>query len=179
MKHLFLSFLTASTLLVSCSTVSTDPAPTRATRTATTVTVTYARTASTIASDTTLVGPQLDVYLLPATTNADGTLSYPTTSGLKPFATITDFANPHPLSLTSVPITVQDGVPSLGVRLMLSTVNRPGRRTNAQRLTASLLINGTSRATLTESGTSFSRTAMATNGRFSTVLDTNVAGYVY
>ncbi|WP_022824015.1 hypothetical protein [Hymenobacter norwichensis] len=178
MKNLFFALL-AGLVLASCSEISTDPAPVRATRTAQTVTITYAQTASTIANDTTLQNPQLNVYVLTPTTNADGTLSYPPiTTATVPAFTTTNFASPQPFTVATN-VTVSENTPSTGIRLVLRTTNRPGRRANSQRLTASVVINGASKATVTHQGTNFSRTASATGGFFTTQLDTNVAAYAF
>jgi hypothetical protein len=178
MKHLFFALL-AGVTLASCSEISTDPAPVRATRTAQTVTITYAQTASTIANDTTLQNPRLDVYVLTPTVNTDGTLSYPAiTPTTTPAFTTTNFSAPQPFSVATN-LTVAENTPSTGIRLVLRTTNRPGRRTNAQRLTASIVVNGSSKATTTHQGTNFSRTASATGGFFTTTLDSNVAAYTF
>ncbi|UOQ67197.1 hypothetical protein [Hymenobacter volaticus] len=178
MKNIFFAVL-AGISLASCSEISTDPAPTRATRTAQTVTVTYARTASTIAGDTTLQNPRLDVYVLTPTVNTDGTLSYPPiTATSTPAFTTTDFSNPQPFSVATN-LTVTENTPSTGIRLVLRTSNRPGRRNNSQRLTASIVINGASKATATHQGSNFSRTATATGGFFTTTLESNVAAYTF
>ena len=178
MKNLFFAIL-AGVVLASCSEISTDPAPVRATRTAQTVTVSYAQTASTIANDTTLQNPRLDVYVLTPTVNADGTLSYPAiTAATTPAFTTTNFSAPQPFSVATN-VTVTENTPSTGIRLVLRTTNRPGRRSNSQRLTASIVINGASKATVTHQGTNFSRTASATGGFFTTTLDSNVAAYTF
>ena len=177
MKNL-LFLLGAALGLASCSDISTDPAPARATRTAQTVTVTYAQTASTIANDTTLLNPRLEVYVVTPTRNDDGTFSYPNVTGAAPTFTVTNFANPQPLSIATN-LTVTENTPSTGIRLVLSTTNRPGRRTNSQRLTAAVLVNGVSKATLTHTGTNFSRTATPTAGLFTTAVETNVSAFVF
>ena len=181
MKNALLLLLTGLALVsASCSEISTDPAPARATRVAQTVTVTYARTASTIANDTTLQNPRLEVYLLKPVANSDGTFSYPTLTGATPdfVATATDFANPQPITIATN-LTVTDNTPSLGVRLVLTTTNRPGRRANSQRLNAAILVNGVSKFTMVHQGLSFSRTAAPTAGVYTTALDTNVASFVF
>lgn len=178
MKNLFFAILTGLAL-ASCSEISTDPAPTRATRTAQTVTITYAQTASTIVSDTTLQNPRLDVYVLTPTANADGTFSYPAiTSTTTPAFTTTNFSAPQPFTVATN-LTVAENTPSTGIRLVLRTSNRPGRRANSQRLTATVSVNGVSKATVTHQGTNFSRTASAVSGFFTTTLDTNVAAYLF
>lgn len=177
MKQLFFALL-AGLVFSSCSEISTDPAPVRATRTAQTVTVTYAQTASTIANDTTLQNPRLDVYVLAPTVNADGTISYPTLTGATPAFTVTNFSNPQPYTVATN-VTVTENTPSTGIRLVLTTTNRPGRRTNSQSLTASVVINGTSKQTITHRGLGFSRTAAPTGGVFTTALDTNIAAYLF
>ena len=177
MKHIYLSLL-AGLALASCSEISTEPAPARVTRTAQTVTVTYARTASTIVNDTVLVNPRLDVYVLTPTVNSDGTLTYPTLTGTTPVRTITDFSNPQPISIATN-LTVAENTPNTGIRFVFSTTNRPGRRSNSQRLTASVVINGASKATFNHQGTNFSRNASATGGRYTSSSDTNVAAYTF
>lgn len=177
MKHVFFAIL-ASLALASCSEISTDPAPARTTRTAQTVTVTYAQTASTIASDTTLQNPRLDIYVVKPTVNDDGTINYPTLTGLTPSFTVTNFANPQPISIATN-LTVAENTPSTGLRFVFSTTNRPGRRANSQRLTASVVVNGTSKATFNHQGTNFSRTAAATGGMYTSTFDTNIAAYAF
>lgn len=177
MKQLFFAMLTGLAL-TSCSEISTDPAPARTTRTAQTVTVTYAQTASTIANDTTLQNPRLDVYVLVPTVNADGTISYATLTGAMPAFTVTNFSNPQPFTVATN-VTVSENTPSTGIRLVLTTTNRPGRRANSQNLTASVVINGTSKQTITHRGLGFSRTAIPAAGVFTTALDTNIAAYLF
>ena len=181
MKYAFLA-LFAGLALSSCSEISTDPAPQRATRTAKTVSVTYARTASTIADDTVLINPRLDVYVLPATVNANGTLSYGSLIGATPTVTITeaDFADPKPISIAT-DVVVTENTPSTGIRLVLSSSNLPGRRANSQSLTASVVINGVTKTpSLVHRGLGFSKTAKAgANGRFNSTLDTNIANYLF
>ena len=179
MKYLFFAIL-AGLGLASCSEISTDPAPARVTRTAQTVTINSLPTASTIANDTLLQGARLDVYTLTPTTNADGTLSFPAiTSATTPAFTTTNFTVAAQTFTVATNLTVAENTPSTGIRLVLRTTNRPGRRTNSQRLTASVVVNGANKATLTHQGTNFSRTASATGGFFTTSLDTNVAAYVF
>jgi hypothetical protein len=176
MKYLALICL-AALGLASCSEDESTPTPERITRTAQTVTLTYARTASSIVGDTLLQNPRLDVYLLRPTMNENGTMTYPTTTGATPNFSITDFSNPQPLTLaTNLSVGSQ---PDLGVRVVMTTSNRPGRRANSQRLTASLLINGTSRVSFTHTGLNFSRTATPINGVFTTTGDANVAAYLF
>ncbi|MDO7846717.1 hypothetical protein Q5H92_10145 [Hymenobacter sp. M29] len=180
MKQLFFAILAGLTL-ASCSEISTDPAPARVTRTAQTVTVTYNLTSSTIASDTLLQGAQIDVYTLKPTTNADGTLTYPAiTASTAPVFTTTAITTTAQTFTVATGLTVAENTPNLGIRVVLRSSNRPGRRTNSQRLTAAVVINGTSRATFNHQGTNFSRTAAVPSvGYFSTTGDANVAGYVY
>ncbi|HEX8429520.1 hypothetical protein [Hymenobacter sp.] len=182
MKHVFFTLL-SGLALVSCSEISTDPAPVRVTRTAQTVTINYARTASTIASDTLLVDPRLDIYVLTPTVNTDGTLSYPTLTGATPVKTIrgTEFTSAAQSYTVATNLTVSENTPSTGIRLVLSSTNRPGRRANSQRLTANLLVNGVSKTPtpLTLQGSSFTRTAAPVAGRYSVTLDTNVAAYTF
>ena len=124
MKHLALPLL-AALALAGCTRDEDTPAPARLTRPAPqTVTVTYSRSASTITNDTTLLNPQLQVFVLPATLNANGTVSYPKTTGtgaIAPLATITDFAAPQAITIPNLPTTLTDGSPSLGLRLACST----------------------------------------------------------
>lgn len=180
MKHLALTLLTALAL-GACTRADDTPAPARVARTAQTFTITYARTASTIAGDTVLLNPQLQVFVLPAQANADGTFTYPATTGMAavaPTLTITNFTTAaQTITLPTPPQTVTDGTPNLGIRLVLTTTNRPGRRASSQRLTAAVLGNGVSRAAITHTGTNFSRTAAAINGVFTTATETNVAGF--
>ena len=186
MKRLFFALI-AGLSLASCSEISTDPAPARNTRTAQTVTVTYALTASTLANDTLLQGARIDVYTLTPTVNTDGTLSYPAiTSTTTPDFTSTNVTTtPQSFAISTTNISVADNTPNLGIRIVLRTTNRPGRRTtpaspaNAQRLTASLLINGASKATFIHQGLNFSRTATASGGYFTTTSDTNIAAYTF
>ena len=179
MKNIFL--LCAGVVLASCSEISTDPAPVRATRTAQTVTISYAQTASTIASDTLLQSARLDVYVLTPTANADGTLSYPAiTSITVPTFTTTNFTSIAQSFAVASDVTVAENTPSTGIRLVFRTANRPGRRANSQRLTASVVINGlTKTPAFNHQGTNFSRTAAPVNGSYTTTADTNVAAYLF
>lgn len=179
MKNILL-MLFAGLTLASCAEISTDPAPDRATRTAQTVTINYTQTASTIISDTLLQGARLDVYVLTPTTNTDGTLSYPAiTSTTVPSFTTTTFTTTAQSFTVATNQTVAENTPSTGIRLVLRTTNRPGRRTGSQRLTAAVVVNGASKATLTHQGLNFTRTASASGGFFTTTLDTNVSAYVF
>lgn len=178
MKHVF-STLLAGLTLVSCAEINSDPAPTRFTRTVQTATVTYNLTNPGSATDTVLLNPKLEVFTYPVTNNADGSTTTPNASGTL-LTTVTSFSPAQPIVLTDVPITVTDGVAStLGVRLVLTSANRPGRRTSAQRLSASVVVNGASRVTSTLQGTSFSRNANSTNGVFTATVTTNVGGYTF
>ncbi len=189
MKQYFLASLAALALFSSCSEISTLPAPARTKRTASTVTVTYLRTAAQQPGiDTVLVNPRLEIFTLSPTTNPDGTQTYGNAGSLQPVAIITDFTTPAPVTLTNVPIVVQDGVPSLGIRLVFSTDNYPSRRgaitgppvvVTSQRLTANLLINGTRAVTFNHTGTNFSKTARPVGGRYTTTSETNISGYVF
>jgi len=190
MKQYFLASLAALALFSSCSEISTLPAPVRATRTANTVTVTYLRTASLQPGiDTVLANPRLDIFVLSSSPNPDGTQTYGSAGNTRLVASITDFTTPAPVTLTNVPIVVQDGVPSLGIRLVFSTDNYPGRRGAitgpprvdfSQRLQAFLNINGVTRlATFNHTGTNFSRTARPVGGRYTTTSETNISGYVF
>jgi len=189
MKQYFLASLAALALFSSCSEISTLPAPVRATRTANTVTVTYVRTAAALAADTVLANPRLDIFVLSSSLNPDGTQTYGGAGNTRLVASITDFTTPMPVTLTNVPIVVQDGVPSLGVRLVFSTDNYPGRRgaitgstpvAASQRLTASLVINGRAvTPSFNHTGTNFARNARAVGGRFTTTSETNISGYVF
>lgn len=179
MKNLFFAILAGLTL-ASCSEISTDPTPARATRTAQTVTISYAKTASTIASDTLLTGEQLNVYVLVPTANADGTLTFPPiTSTTTPTFTTSNLTAAAQSFTVATGLTVAENTPSTGMRIVLRTTNRPGRRSGSQRLTASVVINGVTKATVTHQGTNFSRTATPTGGFFTTTLDTNVAAYLF
>ena len=190
MKQLFFALL-AGLALTSCSEISTDPAPARTTRTVQTVAVSYALTSSSsaLANDTTLQGAQVLVYTVEPTANADGTFSYPgiTSASVPVFTstTVTTATQTFTIPLASS-LTVAENTPSLGIRIVLRTTNRPGRRTtatgnpaNSQRLTASVIINGASKATFTHQGTGFSKTAAPTGGFYTTTSDTNVAAYVF
>ncbi|MFD2718402.1 hypothetical protein ACFST9_06730 [Hymenobacter monticola] len=181
MKQLFFAMLAGLTL-ASCSEISTDPAPTRLTRTAQTVTINFAKTASTLANDTLLVG-EMNAYVLVPTVNADGTLTYPAiTAATTPTFTTPVTAGTAATAQTytvATNLVITENTPSNSVRVVLRTTNRPGRRTGSQRLTAALLINGTSRATATHQGTNFSRTAVPTGGFYTTSLDANLAGYAF
>jgi hypothetical protein len=187
MKTLFFAILTGLTL-ASCSEISTDPAPTRATRTAQTVAISYALTASSLPNDTLLQGARIDVYTVTPTTNADGTISYPSiTSASTPvFTSTTVTTTPQSFTLPVSNLVVTENTPSLGIRIVLRTTNRPGRRTtpnnpgNAQRLTASVVVNGVAKTpAIVHQGTNFSRTASASGGFFTTTTDTNVAAYTF
>lgn len=181
MKQFFFAMLAGLTL-ASCSEISTDPAPARTTRTAQTVTINFAKTASTLASDTLLVG-EMNAYVVVPITNADGTLTYPAiTATTTPTFTTPVTAGTAATAQTytvATNLVISENTPSNSVRIVLRTTNRPGRRTGSQRLTASLFINGVSRATATHQGLSFSRTATATGGFFTTSLDANLAGYAF
>ena len=173
--------------LASCSEISTDPAPVRVTRTAQTVAISYALTNSSLPADTVLQGARVDVYTVTPTNNADGTLSYPpiTSASTPVFTTTNVTTSSQTFTLPVSNLTVQDNTPNLGIRVVLRTTNRPGRRVtpanpaNAQRLTASVIINGVSKATVIHQGTNFSRTATPSGGFFTTTLDTNVAAYTF
>lgn len=180
MKNLALTLLTFL-VLGGCTRDDDTPTPARVARTAQIFTITYARTASTIASDTVLLNPQLQVFVLPAQANADGTFTYAATTGMAavaPTLTITNFTTTaQTITLPTPPQTVADGTPNVGIRLVLTTTNRPGRRASSQRLTAAVLGNGVSRASITHTGTNFSKTATSTAGVFTTAVETNVAAY--
>ncbi|GAB3869852.1 hypothetical protein GCM10028824_17580 [Hymenobacter segetis] len=189
MKQLIFALLAGLTL-ASCSEISTDPAPARVTRTAQSVAISYALTAPTaLVGDTLLQGARVDVYTLAPTVNADGTITYPaiTSASVPVFTTtnVTTTAQTFTIPLASS-LTVAENTPNLGIRVVLRTTNRPGRRTtatgnpfNSQRLTASVIINGASKATFIHQGTNFSKTATASGGFFTTTTDTNVAAYVF
>ncbi|SHJ09589.1 hypothetical protein SAMN02745146_2269 [Hymenobacter daecheongensis DSM 21074] len=182
MKHTFLTLL-VGLALASCSEINTDPAPVRATRTVQTATLTYSLSAKpTAATDTALVNPKLEIYTYPVTTNEDGSTTTPNVTGTL-LRTITDFSSPQPITLITAPVTVTDGVASpLGLRMVFSSSNRPGRRSGAlsQRMSASLLVNGTQRATFTFQGTNFARTFTPANGGpFVSTFSTNIGGYSF
>lgn len=178
MKHMFLTLL-AGLGLASCAEINSDPAPARFTRTVQTASVTYNLTSPGSAADTVLQNPKLEVFTYPVTNNADGSTTTSNTTGTL-LATVTSFTPAQPIVLTSVPITVTDGVASpLGVRLVLTSTNRPGRRTSAQRLSASVVVNGVSRVTSTLQGTSFARNVNPPNGLFTATVSTNVGGYTF
>ncbi len=159
-----------------CSEISTDPAPARQTRTAERVEVRYNLTTGV---DTLLANPKLEVYTYPVTTNSDGSTSTPNSTG-NLVATITNFTSPQPIVLSSTPIVVTENAPGpLGIRLVLSSTNRPGRRSVTQRLNASIVVNGVSRSTTTLQGTNFTRTARPTNGFFTASTQTNISGLIF
>ncbi len=183
MKYLVLPLL-ATLALTACTRDDDTPAPARLVRPAQTLTISYSRSASTLPGDTVLQSPRLRVFVLPATANPDGTYTYPPTSGVgavTPLADITDFSAPTVITVpaASVPASITDGAPTTGLRLVFTTANRPGRRTtpsspaNAQNLVARVLVNGTSRVTLTHNGLAFSKTASAVGGVFTTAVETN------
>ncbi|WP_310391124.1 hypothetical protein [Hymenobacter sp.] len=176
MKHVFFT-LFAGFALVSCSEINTDPAPARLTRTVQTATLTYSLSRSTLAGDTVLVNPRLQVFTYPVTLDADGKATTPNATGTL-LTTITDFSAPQPIVLSPMPVTITDGVTGpLGVRFVLTSANRPGRRTAAQRLNASFLVDGAPRATATLQGTSFSRTApVPASGVFTATNSSNIGG---
>lgn len=180
MKHIFLATL-AGLSLASCAEINTDPAPVRATRTVQTATLTYSLTTPGAASDTTLQNPKLEVYTYPVTVGADGlTTTTPTVAGTL-LTTVTSFSPAQPIVLTGVPVTVTDGVAApVGVRVVLTSTNRPGRRSAAQRLTTSIVVNGVTRGTVaTLQGTAFSRTAPPVNGLYTVTGSTNIGGYTF
>lgn len=178
MKHLALTLLAALAVASSCTRDDDTPAPARQTRTFQTVTVTAALSPSTIPNDTTLQNPQVQVFVLTPTVGANGALTYPATSGsaaVAPVATFTSFGSAQTFTLPAQ--TIADG-PNTGLRLVLTSANRPGRRANSQRLTASVVVGGgTPRLTVTHTGTNFSRTAQPTGGLFTTASETSVASY--
>lgn len=180
MKHLVLT-LGAALALSACTRDDDTPAPARFTRTAPTVTITVSRSASTIANDTVLANPRVQLFVLPATANADGTLAYPATTGtgaVAPLATITDFSAPQTFTIPAPPTMLVDGVPALGLRAVATTGNRPGRRNNSQRLTVAYVFNGVARLTSNHTGTNFGRTAPTpASGVFTTESGTNYAGF--
>lgn len=161
MKKLFLMLLTGMAL-ASCSEISTDPAPTRTTKSQV-VTLNYSMNAPATATDTALVNPKLEVYIVTPTALGDGSVSYPQTA-TAPVATVTNFTAATQ-TITVGTIQVADGQPAPVVRLVFTSTNRPGRKSAAsatpaaQRITTSLLVNGTARATTNYSGLDFSRTA--------------------
>jgi hypothetical protein len=177
MKNILLALVGLA--LASCSEISTDPAPARVTRTAQTVTITFAKTASTIVNDTLLQGEQLNVYVLTPTANADGTLTYPAITAATPTFTTKTFTTAPQSYSVATNLVVSENTPSTGMRIVLRTTNRPGRRTNSQRLTASVVINGTTKATVLHQGSNFTRTAAAIGGFYTTTLDTNVSAYTF
>lgn len=189
MKNIFFAVL-AGIGLASCSEISTDPAPARATRTAQTVAISYALTPSSLPNDTLLRGARIDVYTVAPTTNADGTLSYPpiTSTSTPDFTTTNVTTTTQSFVLPVSNLTVTENTPSLGIRIVLRTTNRPGRRTtantantaNAQRLTASVVVNGVAKTpAIIHQGTNFTRTATASGGFFTTTVDSNVAAYTF
>lgn len=176
MKHILLTLL-AGFVFASCAEINTDPAPARLIRTVQSATITYSLTTVGSPTDTTLQNPKLEVYTYPVTVNADGSTTTPNTTGTL-LTTVTSFSPAQPIVLTNVPVTVTDGVAgSLGVRLVLTSTNRPGRRSAAQRLSATVNVNGVSRLTTTLQGTAFARNAGPTNGVFTVTSSTNIGGY--
>lgn len=157
MKNIFL-LLVAGLAFASCSEISTDPAPARTTKTQT-VSVNYSLTStSPLSTDTVLVNPKLEVYVVTPTRLSDGSVNYPRTA-TAPVATVTPTTTTQTVTVPS--IEVADGQPAPVVRLVFTSDNRPGRRTGAQRITTALFVNGTSRAPATYGGLDFSRTAVA------------------
>lgn len=163
MKNILLLLCTALTL-ASCSEISTDPAPTRITRTQT-VSMTYSLTAPGMPTDTVLQNPRIAVYLVTPEAQSDGSVFYPLTS-TNPLATLTPTLTAQTFAFPST-IVVKDGEPAPIVRLVFTSDNLPGRRatfsstgvptTTTQRITTNLLVNSSSRATTTYTGFDFAR----------------------
>ena len=146
--------LFAGLTLASCAEISTDPAPTRLTRTQI-ISVSYSLTAAPILpTDTTLVNPKLEVYLINPAVQSDGSVFYPLVA-TGPIATITNFSSPQPIAVGSV--TLNDGQPAPIMRYVFSSDNLPGRKATAQKITASLFVNSVSRNTTSYGGLDFAR----------------------
>lgn len=165
MKKIFLALL-AGVTLASCSEISTDPAPARATRSQT-VSLTYSLSTPATASDTVLVNPKIEVYLIQPQIQSDGSSFYPLTSGT-PLATLTPTTTSQTFAFPNNPIVVSDSQPNPIVRLVFSSDNLPGRKgtlassgvatTTGQRIITGLLVNTTAtRVTTTYSGFDFAR----------------------
>lgn len=165
MKKVLLALLAGITL-ASCSEISTDPAPVRATRSQT-VSLTYSLSTPATASDTVLINPKVEVYLIQPQTQSDGSAFYPLTSGTA-LATLTPTTTAQTFVLPNNPIVVGDSQPNPIVRLVFSSDNLPGRKgtlastgvatTTGQRIITGLLVNtATVRTTTTYSGFDFAR----------------------
>ena len=178
MKNILL-MLFAGLTLASCSEISTDPAPTRLTRTNTS-SLTYSLAGSALATDTLLVNPKITVYLLNPDVQSDGSTFYPLTTTATPVATVTPTRTTQTLALPSVTLT--DGQPAPIVRLVFTSDNRPGLKkasstaTVGERITTALYVNNTTtvRATTTYSGLDFNRSSVAP---FRKQTDLSIAAY--
>ncbi len=148
--------------LASCSEINTDPAPARPTKSQT-VTVNYSLAAtSPLSTDTVLVNPKLEVYVVTPATQSDGSVLYPYVA-TGAVATVTPTTTTQTVTVPA--IVVADGQPAPVVRLVFSSDNLPGRRAGAQRITTALYVNSTTtvRATTTYSGLDFARPKAATS----------------
>jgi len=177
MKNILLVLLAGLTL-ASCAEISTDPAPTRLTRT-NTASLTYSLTGSVLAADTLLANPSIAVYLLAPEVQSDGSTFYPLTTTTTPLATIIPTRTAQTLTIPAVTLT--DGQPAPIVRLVFTSDNRPGLKksgatTVSERITASLFVNNTTtaRATATYSGLDFTRRSIAP---FRKQTDLSIAAY--
>lgn len=177
MKNLLL-MLFAGLTLASCSEISTDPAPARATRVQN-ASVTYSLAGSTLAADTLLVNPRIAIYLLAPDVLADGSTFYPLVTSSTPVATVTPTRTAQTLTLP--PTTLSDGQPAPVVRLVFTSDNLPGLKksgtaTVGERITTSLYVNNltTVRATTTYSGLDFNRRSVAP---FRKQTDLTIAAY--
>lgn len=164
MKNILLALLAGLTL-ASCSEISTDPAPARFSRTQA-VSLTYSLNAAATPTDTLLVNPKIEVYLIQPQLQSDGSSFYPLTSGT-PLTTLVPTTTTQTFSFPD-PIKVSDTQPNPIVRLIFSSDNLPGRKgsvdrfgvatTTGQRIITGLLVNTTAvRTTTTYSGFDFAR----------------------
>ncbi|MBH8557616.1 hypothetical protein [Hymenobacter negativus] len=177
MKNILL-MLFAGLTLASCSEISTDPAPTRLTRT-NTASLTYSLAGSALATDTLLVNPKIAVYLLSPDVQSDGSTFYPLTTTATPLATVTPTRTSQ--TLTIPPVTLTDGQPAPIVRLVFTSDNLPGLKksgstTVGERITTALYVNNTTtvRATTTYSGLDFTKKSVAP---FRKQTDLSIAAY--
>lgn len=177
MKNILL-MLFAGLALASCSEISTDPAPTRLTRT-NTASLTYSLAGSILVTDTLLTNPKIAVYLITPDVQSDGSTFYPLTTTATPVATVTPTRTAQTLAIPAVMLT--DGQPAPIVRLVFTSDNRPGLKksgtaTVGERITTALYVNNTTtvRATTTYSGLDFNRSSVAP---FRKQTDLSIAAY--
>ena len=177
MKNILL-MLFAGLTLASCAEISTDPAPTRLTRTQT-ASVTYSLAGSALAADTLLQNPKIAIYLLSPEVQSDGSTFYPLVTSTTPVATVTPTRTAQTLAIPAV--TLVDGQPSPIVRLVFTSDNLPGLKksgsaTIGERITSSLFVNNTTtvRATANYSGLDFKR---ASTVPFRKQTDLSIAAY--